>query len=291
MKNTALLLRWSWRDLRAHWAKVLAIALVACSDSQVDDSAYARVGVTDFAELGPGSVLTGMAKRTVSGSRTISVATPEDLDKLLEWVGAGTSSGPTQQEGEHLFAVERLVVSPAAGIFTPIAALRDGSTIDVGTVVGHVGDDVGGDVFQDDPRGCLGGLLQRQHTFGLDGQLERVVVHLDHLAHLVHQEADRTPGRRNDHVHRLELGWPLGKLQAATQIDQREVLEEGQIDLSEGLVGDYWRDRNLELSKNGGIDTQNQVTLMNARAIALLARSCALARRRRSPGVSLPSLV
>jgi putative ABC transport system permease protein len=28
MKNTALMLRWSWRDLRAHWAKVLAIALV-----------------------------------------------------------------------------------------------------------------------------------------------------------------------------------------------------------------------------------------------------------------------
>jgi putative ABC transport system permease protein len=28
VKNTALFLRWSWRDLRAHWAKVLAIALV-----------------------------------------------------------------------------------------------------------------------------------------------------------------------------------------------------------------------------------------------------------------------
>jgi len=28
MKNTALTLRWSWRDLRTHWAKVLAIALV-----------------------------------------------------------------------------------------------------------------------------------------------------------------------------------------------------------------------------------------------------------------------
>jgi putative ABC transport system permease protein len=28
MKNTALMLRWSWRDLRRHWAKVLAIALV-----------------------------------------------------------------------------------------------------------------------------------------------------------------------------------------------------------------------------------------------------------------------
>jgi [acyl-carrier-protein] S-malonyltransferase len=100
----------------------------------------ADAGVTDFAELGPGAVLTGMAKRTVTGSRTISVATPEDLDKLLEWVGAGTSTGPRQQEGEHLFAVERLVVSPAAGIFTPVGDLRDGSTIEVGTVVGHVGD-------------------------------------------------------------------------------------------------------------------------------------------------------
>lgn len=109
-------------------------------------------GVTDFAELGPGAVLTGMAKRTVTGSRTISVATPEDLDKLLEWVGAGTPSGPTQQEGEHLFAVERLVVSPAAGIFTPVAALRDGSAIDVGTVVGHVGDV--------EVRSPFGGILQ-----------------------------------------------------------------------------------------------------------------------------------
>jgi [acyl-carrier-protein] S-malonyltransferase len=100
----------------------------------------ADAGVTDFAELGPGAVLTGMAKRTVSDSRTISVATPEDLDKLLEWVGAGTTSGPLQQQGEHLFAVERLVVSPAAGIFTPISDLREGSRIAVGTVVGHVGD-------------------------------------------------------------------------------------------------------------------------------------------------------
>lgn len=100
----------------------------------------AEAGVTDFAELGPGAVLTGMAKRTVTGSRTISVATPEDLDKLLEWVGAGMSTGPRQQEGEHLFAVERLVVSPAAGIFTPVGVLQEGSTIEVGTVVGHVGD-------------------------------------------------------------------------------------------------------------------------------------------------------
>ena len=96
-------------------------------------------GVNDFVELGPGSVLTGMAKRTVDGGRTISVATPEDLDRLLEWVDVGTASA-IQLEGEHLFAIERLVVSPAAGIFTPEGGLDEGAAIDVGTLLGHVGD-------------------------------------------------------------------------------------------------------------------------------------------------------
>ncbi|MCB0967225.1 MAG: hypothetical protein KDB37_10350, partial [Ilumatobacter sp.] len=41
--------------------------------------------------------------------------------------------------GEHLFAVERLVVSPAAGIFTP-ASIASGDTIEVGTVIGTVGE-------------------------------------------------------------------------------------------------------------------------------------------------------
>ena len=96
-------------------------------------------GVTDFAELGPGGVLSGMAKRTTS-ARTISIATPDDLDRLVEWVDAPATSHVTQLEGEHLFAVERLVVSPAAGVFTPIDGIGDGSRIDVGTVIGHVGD-------------------------------------------------------------------------------------------------------------------------------------------------------
>jgi len=99
-----------------------------------------ELGVTEFAELGPGGVLTGMVKRTVTAARTISVATPEDLDKLIEWVRAEAPSRATQLEGEHLFASERLVVSPAAGIFARAAGLDDGATIDVGTVLGHVGE-------------------------------------------------------------------------------------------------------------------------------------------------------
>ncbi|MGI9053164.1 MAG: ACP S-malonyltransferase [Ilumatobacteraceae bacterium] len=97
-----------------------------------------ELGVTDYAELGPGAVLIGMTKRTTTG-RTISVATPEDLDRLIEWVGADATAGPTRLEGEHLFAVERLVVSPAAGVFRRAPDLRDGTAIEVGTVLGHVG--------------------------------------------------------------------------------------------------------------------------------------------------------
>jgi [acyl-carrier-protein] S-malonyltransferase len=41
-------------------------------------------------------------------------------------------------EGEHLFAVERLVVSPAAGVFTPVNDLADGTEIRVGTILGDV---------------------------------------------------------------------------------------------------------------------------------------------------------
>jgi [acyl-carrier-protein] S-malonyltransferase len=100
----------------------------------------AELGVRSFAELGPGGVLTGMAKRTVDEARTIAVATPEDLDKLIEWVGASSPSGAAQLEGEHLFATERLVVSPAAGVFAPIGGLGGGDAIDVGTVIGHIGD-------------------------------------------------------------------------------------------------------------------------------------------------------
>lgn len=100
----------------------------------------AELGVTDFVELGPGGVLTGMAKRTIESARTISVATPEELDKLIEWVNAGVTTTPLQVEGEHLFAVERLVVSPSAGVFTPIGGISEGATINVGTILGTVGD-------------------------------------------------------------------------------------------------------------------------------------------------------
>jgi [acyl-carrier-protein] S-malonyltransferase len=95
-------------------------------------------GVDTFLELGPGGVLTGMAKRSVPGARTMSVATPDELDRLLDFVSSGRATTTTLHEGEHLFATERLVVSPAAGVFTPLVGIEPGTVLEVGTVVGHV---------------------------------------------------------------------------------------------------------------------------------------------------------
>jgi [acyl-carrier-protein] S-malonyltransferase len=123
-------------DRGAEWTALLSAQLASPVRWKQCLLTLSGLGVTRFAELGPGGVLTGMAKRSIEGARTISVATPEELDKLVEWLDGGTAA-PRQPEGEHLFAVERLVVSPAAGIFTPVA-IAAGDLIDVGTVLGHV---------------------------------------------------------------------------------------------------------------------------------------------------------
>jgi [acyl-carrier-protein] S-malonyltransferase len=83
-----------------------------------------------------------MTKRTVPDARTFSLAKPEDLDELLEWVNAVpvTHSATDQFEGEHLFAAERLVVSPAAGVFEPTGEFADGALITVGEVLGRIGE-------------------------------------------------------------------------------------------------------------------------------------------------------
>ena len=122
-------------------------------------------GIKDFVELGPGGVLTGMAKRTIESARTLSISTPDELDKLIEWIGA--SSLPTQElhEGEHLFAVERLVVSPGAGVFVPNAKIANGTRISVGDVIGMVGDQ--------EVRSLFDGILQ--NYISVDG--ERLTPH------------------------------------------------------------------------------------------------------------------
>jgi hypothetical protein len=56
------------------------------------------------------------------------------------------------------------------------------------------------------------------------------------------------------------------------QTGAREVLSEGRLDLVEGLVGDSWRARGSSMTPDGSANPDAQITLMNARAVALLAQ-------------------
>jgi MOSC domain-containing protein YiiM len=53
--------------------------------------------------------------------------------------------------------------------------------------------------------------------------------------------------------------------------DEREELEAGWLDVDDGLVGDSWRARGSRHTPDGGPHLGTQVTLMSARAAALIA--------------------
>ena len=55
-------------------------------------------------------------------------------------------------------------------------------------------------------------------------------------------------------------------------IAAREVLEEAQLDLTEGLVGDNWKLRPSSRSADGAAHPDMQLNVMNARVIALVAQ-------------------
>jgi len=54
--------------------------------------------------------------------------------------------------------------------------------------------------------------------------------------------------------------------------DEREVLQEGELDLVEGLVGDTWNTRGSTRTADGSSHPDMQLNIMNSRVIALLAQ-------------------
>ncbi len=113
-------------------------------------------GATTFIEVGPGSVLTGLTKRAVKSATRVTVNSPGDVDSMLETISGTSTSGPAPVlEGEHLFATERLVVSPAAGLFTPDPSIGEGARIERGSVLGTVGDNEVRSAFSGEVQGFL----------------------------------------------------------------------------------------------------------------------------------------
>jgi hypothetical protein len=56
------------------------------------------------------------------------------------------------------------------------------------------------------------------------------------------------------------------------RMDEREVLAEGELHPSEGLVGDSWSARGSSRTSDGSAHPEMQLNIMNARVIALLAQ-------------------
>lgn len=56
-------------------------------------------------------------------------------------------------------------------------------------------------------------------------------------------------------------------------VDARDVLQTGELDLRDGLVGDTWKVRGSSRSADGQSHPDMQLNVMNARAIALVAQA------------------
>ena len=76
-------------DARAHrdgWARLLSDQLVSPVRWRQSLLTLQAGGVTHFLELGPGTELSGMVKRTVEGAVRANVATPDDLAALPDFL-------------------------------------------------------------------------------------------------------------------------------------------------------------------------------------------------------------
>jgi len=70
-------------------------------------------------------------------------------------------------------------------------------------------------------------------------------------------------------------GGTLALIVRRPAVDEREVLDEGQLALDEGLVGDTWRTRGSSRTADGTSHPDMQLNIINARAIALIAPDAA----------------
>src|SRR5580693_539549 len=143
-------------DDPAEWPGLLSAQLCSPVRWRQTLETFAGLGLTSLVELGPGGVLSGLAKRSLPEIQSLSVSKPEDLDTLMDQIGdVGTwRAEPELHQGEHLYMSERVVVSPSSGIFSPESSLQapgtgllpgtgddaeQSSAVDVGELVGRVG--------------------------------------------------------------------------------------------------------------------------------------------------------
>ncbi len=68
-------------------------------------------------------------------------------------------------------------------------------------------------------------------------------------------------------------GGTLLMIVSRPDVGRREVLTECRLDVEEGVVGDSWKDRGSTSTPDGSADPEAQVTIINSRALDLMAQS------------------
>ena len=147
-------------DARVHpeadaWPALLSAQL--CSPVRWHQSLalLGALGATQFVEVGPGGVLTGLTRRALPDAQALAVASPDDIGALVDAISGSETwhAYAAAHQGEHLYTSERVVVSPGAGVFAPEPGLsapppgglgpgaETPTEVEVGGLLGHVGPD------------------------------------------------------------------------------------------------------------------------------------------------------
>ena len=93
--------------------------------------------------------------------------------------------------------------------------------------------------------------------------------HMDEIRHLTMTELEA--GLDEIHQSPADVG-TVEMIVRRPQTGEREVLNEGRLDIAEGLVGDNWQRRGSKLTPDKSAHPEMQLNVMNARTIALIAQ-------------------
>jgi acyl transferase domain-containing protein len=104
----------------------------------------ADLGVDTFVEVGPGTVLSGLVRRSVDGVRILSAADLAGVEAVAEALrdtSEFAAAAPAEEQGEVIVLEERFAVSPGHGRFYPAQPLRtaeQGAYVEPGDLLGEV---------------------------------------------------------------------------------------------------------------------------------------------------------
>ena len=76
-----------------------------------------------------------------------------------------------------------------------------------------------------------------------------------------------------DHIRASPAEGTLEMIVQRPAVDERVVLDTAELNTEEGLVGDTWSRRGSRLTDDGGPHPDAQLNIMNARVLALIART------------------